>query len=153
MDLATRKTSKSSRAKSYGLPLPKPKESIRAYSRRLGISFYKARYVVEGKKYRQTKSQREYYREGYRGRVEGMLKRYRNLYGDYDVRFNGEITPRKIMEFKREIINRYDLQVLDSSRAYRKGLSKDEKERIERTAEFLQIPERRIKEVYVSKGV
>ena len=147
------RATKLSRADSYRLPIPKRNESIRAYSRRLGISFYKARYVVAGKRYEQTKSERASYREGYRGRVEGMLKRYRDLYGEQDTRFNGSITPNKLKEFKQQVIEKYDLQVLDSSRAYRKRLSRAEEERVKRTTDFLQIPDKRFKEIYVGRGV
>jgi hypothetical protein len=149
MDLARSKTSKTIRAKSYGLPAPKRNESIRGYARRLGVSFYKARYVVEGKRYEQTKSERKSYLLAREGRIEGMLKRFRDLYGDFDTRFNGDITPATRREFEREIIDKYDLALLDNSRAYRKKLSPGEQARVKRTTDFFQIPERRFREIYV----
>ncbi len=139
-------SSKKSRAAEYNLPSPKRGQSIREYARENNVSFYKARYIVSGERYRQNPEQRSYWQRGYFGRIEGMLKRYRNLYGDTDTRFNGNITKEKINEFYHEVIQKNNLTVVDSSR--KKKFSEQEEERFRRTAQFFHISEYRQREYY-----
>ena len=142
-------TSKKSRAFEYGQPSPKRNQSIRSYAKEQNISFYKARYIVSGKRYTQSDEQRSYWRRGYNGRIEGMMKRYRNIYGETDTRFNGNVTTEKVKEFRKEIIDRYDLMVINSSRT--KKFSSEEELKFKRTADMLRISQYRQREIYPTR--
>ena len=142
-------TSKKSRASQYGQPSPKRKQSIRSYAKEHNISFYEARYIVSGLRYSQTSEQRSYWQRGYNGRIEGMLKRYRDIYGETDTRFNGNITTEKLKEFRKEVIDRYELLVINSSRT--KKFSSEEELKFKRTADMLRISEYRQREIYPTR--
>lgn len=142
-------TSKKFRASEYGKASPKRNQSIRSYAKEQNISFYEARYIVSGKRYAQTPEQRSYWQRGYNGRIEGMLKRYRDVYGDTDTRFNGNITTGKLKEFRKEIIEKYELVILDSSRT--KKYSTEEQIKFKRTADMFRISQNRQREVYPTR--